>query len=371
MAPLINRITTTLRNDNAESLEDLLPEISSSESPDYYIGNILIQVSTYGYVEGYKIIVGTVFKRPNRHYDNIERAVSHAIDGNHSWIANDLLDKTRLYLGGLEHDNVLHFSLRSAAWANNIAIAQKILKENLSTTSLDAPLSIACSRGHVEVVALMVNSLMKGDKETTAIPHPKVELGRVLEESLRVSIQKKFHRITAILLAPYLECVAYFNTPADVSRANEILEKVRDEDYATISRQTCFKPLSSKISEGARQGISRRLRLKEPKDLRLSAGGQTFLAHKDVLSYWSSYFASLSKNQFADSEHVHFGDDISAASVEAILDFAYCGTYNRHQQGITTEKRITELEDLLATTDYFGINCLEREVEEYLKLLGA
>ncbi|KAB8212646.1 hypothetical protein BDV33DRAFT_211103 [Aspergillus novoparasiticus] len=243
------------------------------------------------------------FQRPNGHYGNIEWEISLAIDGNHYWTANNLLEKTRFHLRGLGHDN-------------------RLLDQNLSTTSLWTPLSIACSRDHVEIVALIVGSLTKEDEETTAIQsHPKVKRSRILQQSVWVSIQTKSHSITAILLVPF-ESVAYFNAPSHILPTNKTLEKVTDGEYATISRQTCLTLLSSRISTETRQGISRCLRLKEQKDLRLPAEGQTFSAHRNVLSYWSPYFASLSKNQSADSEHIQFRQDMSAASVNTSTLFA-------------------------------------------------
>lgn len=173
----------------------------------------------------------------------IEGAVYHAIDENDHRTANDLLDKILVYL----RNTVLQSALRSAARANDIASAQEILKQNLYTTSLETPLSIACSRNHVEIVALTVNSLIRKDEEIIVVPrHLKEQRARVLERLLQTSIRNKSHSITAILLPPYLECATYFNTPSDTFTLNETPEKVRNEDYATISHQACFKMLSSK-----------------------------------------------------------------------------------------------------------------------------
>ncbi|GMG10236.1 unnamed protein product [Aspergillus oryzae] len=218
------------------------------------------------------------------------------------------------------------------------------------------------------IVALIVNTLTE-DEETTTIQHyPEVKRARILQQSLWVSIQKS-HSITAILLAPYIEGDAYFDEPSDILPANKSLQKVRGGDYASFARQTCLKLLSSKVSTEARQGISRCLQQKQPKVFCLSAECQTFSAHKDVLSHWSLILHFYSKDQFTDSEHVEFGQDMSATSISPVLRFAYCGTFKCKHRDITTGEQIIEFEDLLVAADYFGIDCLEQEVEECLDLL--
>jgi hypothetical protein len=85
MALLINRITNALNN--AHELENLLPEILSSDSPDAYLGNAFVRAAGNGLVDSYKVISREVFKRAEKHHDDIERAITCAItcaiDNNH------------------------------------------------------------------------------------------------------------------------------------------------------------------------------------------------------------------------------------------------------------------------------------------------
>ncbi|KAL2843712.1 hypothetical protein BJY01DRAFT_248487 [Aspergillus pseudoustus] len=93
----------------------------------------------------------------------------------------------------------------------------------------------------------------------------------------------------------------------------QIITWVRDEDFAAIPREGCFKLLHRGISDLPRLRFLRRLRNNpgEPSDVLLRAGGQTFYAHKD-----------------RDCDHVTFEPkDISSQTLPVVIEFIYSGVY--------------------------------------------
>ena len=324
-----------------------------------------------------------MFEHPERHHQNIERAITCAIQQHQGWIANDLLHHISSSLRGLDRENILHFALRSAARENDIIISKHILKEEFSIRFYDAPLYIACGNDNAELVSLMVESLMtqKRESERTAAvllgvdeDHPEVlssvqtDRGRVLEKALEQTIRRKFHSTTAILLVPYLECTAYYSSRRDRDAARTILKEIDDEDYANIPRESSLKMMSTNIPPEAKQAILRRLESNsdsEPKDIRLSVEMQHFWAHKDVLSYWSPYFMALFRGDWTDRDIVNFDQDIiSAAALKSVVEFAYSGVYRGSD--VSTEERVDQLEDLRVAADYFHMEALRLQVEECL-----
>lgn len=91
--------------------------------------------------------------------------------------------------------------------------------------------------------------------------------------------------------------------------------------------------------------------------MRLSTDGQTFRVHKDILAYWLFYFSALFRGKLGDRDHVDF-DGISAATLEEVVDFMYCGTY------IYQGPQLDQLEDLQSAADYLGIESLMHQVEK-------
>lgn len=382
MAPLRERISNALAD--ATALQRLLPEISSSGSPECYLGNAFARAAISGYTESYKVTAREVFKNPEKHHGHIAQAITCAIENHHDWIANDLLDNVMCALHGLDRKEILHYAWRAAAREENIIISTRILKEELRISWLDEPLCNACDKDNAELVSLMVASLMtKGEDERSAAElfqvdedHPdvlgfvQIHRGRVLQTALEQSVIREFHSITAILLIPYLECVAYYSSRRDRDRARTVLKRIDDKDYANISRELALRLISTNIPQEAKRAISRRLEFNsntEPKDIRLSVGVQHFRAHKDVLSHWSPYFMALFHGKWTDRNDVSFDKDIiSAAALKSVVEFAYSGVYIYRGSDVSAEEKIKQLEDLVAAADYFDMATLREQVEACL-----
>ena len=96
-------------------------------------------------------------------------------------------------------------------------------------------------------------------------------------------------------------------------------------------------------------------------DLQLSAGGRRFGAHKIVLSAGSLYLRTRLCGEWADgsSEMALDDDGISAASLEAVLEFIYTGACEvAHGDGTALFSRLAEgrpprLEEVLEAIDNF------------------
>ncbi|KAI7973034.1 hypothetical protein EIK77_000837 [Talaromyces pinophilus] len=352
MAPLENRIIDALSD---TALQELFPEILSSESPNYYLGNALVQAAANGYTQSYKSTVHEVFKDAESHDGHIERAINSAICKRHAWIANDLVD----HISSSPHprrSNILQCALLHAIRENDISIYNRILsKEEFSTISYMTQLDVACTFGKAELVSLILKPLMtktKGNEVQNSLEHP-----------LEISIKKKFHSITAIVLVPYLKCAASWPYP---ETARKIIMKIDDEDYAKIPREESLILISAAIPTEAKRALLRRLGSNletEPKDIQLSVDSQHFTAHKDILSFWSPYFAALFRREWADRDKVAFDQNIiSAAALKAVIDFTYSGEYIHREPDISGEEKVAQLK---VAADYLRIDALKQKIEEY------
>jgi hypothetical protein len=315
-----------------------------------------------------------VFKRAEKHYSNIEIAITCAIDNNHQTTANELLDEVLIRR---DRDGILGSALKSAAHKNNTSIAERILKEDLSIQSFNIPLSIACSRSHTRIVALMVESLMREKKEDErfaavmfeeewqALRYIQTQRGRVLEGSLKLSIREKLYSAITMLLTPYLECAAYYESTTDCNNMCDVLQGMQGKYYTGIPRKLKLKFLSLKMPVEAKQSILRRLQWDSENettltDACLSTEGRTFKVHKDVLAYWSPYFSALFSGKWTDRDHVRFDGNISAATLEKVVDFMNSGSL------VYQEAQLNQLEKLLSAADYLNIKSLKDQVETRL-----
>ncbi|KAL2843189.1 hypothetical protein BJY01DRAFT_215995 [Aspergillus pseudoustus] len=70
-----------------------------------------------------------------------------------------------------------------------------------------------------------------------------------------------------------------------------VITQIPDKDSASFSRAECFRYLNLSACDLPRLRILQRQRNTpiEPTDVALTDGGQSFQAHKDVLSFWSDW----------------------------------------------------------------------------------
>ncbi|KAI9373603.1 hypothetical protein BJX61DRAFT_502069 [Aspergillus egyptiacus] len=189
-------------------------------------------------------------------------------------------------------------------------------------------------------------------------------LAAAMEKAIISCIDQKHHSITPLLLKRYLQMVAEYPA-ADRQITSAFFEDIAPESYMALSREQCVDLLTLDIPTVVTRGLLRRLCLdpdKEPMDMLLTAQGQTFKAHRDVLSHWSSYFRGLTGHDWVDRNHVKFENNISASALRAVITFVYAGEYQNRGHGDQQAK----LEDLLYTADYFGILPLQEQVSGLL-----
>jgi len=72
----------------------------------------------------------------------------------------------------------------------------------------------------------------------------------------------------------------------------------------------------------------------------------------------------LFRNEWKDSDHVRFGEELSASAMKVVVDFVYSGifVYDAHAD---IHKRLKELAELLSVADYFNIDALKQQVQVY------
>ncbi|KAL2836882.1 hypothetical protein BJY01DRAFT_251761 [Aspergillus pseudoustus] len=356
---------------NADELEKLLPEILAARQASTYIEDILEQCTINGYLESYKVIAPEVFSSPEKYKKAINNAFADSVQRHHNEIAEDILEGFSLFPTPRDRRILLSLSLERALSVPNAKLAKKIIQtylnhEKVPIWALSTPLMKACQMDQRECVRLLVEYIVRTRNQLSAnVPmwsnRGRVayrECGGVLEAVLWTTIKCQFHHLTELLLFPYLECIPYLLKSPNVSA--DILRNVRDEEFAAIPRKKCVGLLLHPLTGVGRNRLARRLQEteSEPADLRLTAQGKTFTAHKDVLAFHSEYFSSLFRGSWKDRDHVTFDDeDISAAVLELIVDFSYGRRYR-------VDARTVDDEDLLAAVDYFLMEGLKHDIED-------
>ncbi|KAL4919026.1 hypothetical protein BDW62DRAFT_200176 [Aspergillus aurantiobrunneus] len=126
--------------------------------------------------------------------------------------------------------------------------------------------------------------------------------------------------------------IAAYSQYPDADFIITLLPRVKDEHIEEmLSREECLEFLDMGLPPWARRLLLQRITILGPKEptqsILIKAGGQQFCADKDVLCFWSSYFAASSRHDWADRECVDLQDHVNPAVMQSILDFMYCGEY--------------------------------------------
>jgi hypothetical protein len=93
--------------------------------------------------------------------------------------------------------------------------------------------------------------------------------------------------------------------------------------------------------------------------MKITAEGQTFEAHKDVLSHFMTYFSGLFRGHWHDCEHINFGTIIPAATLKALIDFLYIGAWD----DMRLYNLDVDLVELWIAADYLGFDRLMECIE--------
>lgn len=84
---------------------------------------------------------------------------------------------------------------------------------------------------------------------------------------------------------------------------------------------------------------------------------QHFSAHKDILSFWSPYFKTLFRGEWADRDKV---------TCSLWLSFVHSGEYIYPESGVSAEEQVDHLRDLQVAADYLQIGALQQKIKDYL-----
>ncbi|KAL3467842.1 hypothetical protein BJX64DRAFT_283306 [Aspergillus heterothallicus] len=320
MASLHSQIGSSINNTRV--IAELLPEILASEDEATYLRYILEQSAVLNHVQTYEVVTRKIFNKAGIPTVDVGDALVISIERHHESITDDLLGRVAALAplpgaGLCLRSRWLPLALEAATRVRNFALAKRILQvltdgDAITCLQLSGSFKNACEANHAEMVTMILGRLlailetMKKTFQDLGIDSDTIEKaawvgGKALESGLKVNISHGYHDLTRIFLATYLECNPY--------SSRDIIAKVRDEEFASISREKCLDLLSKDLEDVIRLRIMARLQpgASGPYDVRLStADGQTFQAHKDVLAFWPPYFAGLFGSNWTDHDHVTF-----------------------------------------------------------------
>ncbi|KAL2829414.1 hypothetical protein BDW59DRAFT_159002 [Aspergillus cavernicola] len=274
----------------------------------------------------------------------------------------------------------LHHAICRATEAGNIAMVERLLKEQYFIESLEAVMLIATERNYAEALELFVTDVM-GDKAEDAqmLAHEGGKVvgedsdsdndidtqsetvqrnlyrirGEAIEKSLRVSIARGWENITKILLQPYLQCTAFYHRSLE-SDADNVLATLPDEAYMIIPREVCLVLQSQEIAAPVMRAIGRRLRMLDAQfDLLITADHARLPAHMHVLQFWSKTFREMPEDQWREGLGLDFSGRFTAENLRILIEYIY--TRDIPPQYLSLDRK-EDMENLLETFDYFGVD---------------
>ncbi|KAL2843713.1 hypothetical protein BJY01DRAFT_248488 [Aspergillus pseudoustus] len=316
MESLITRIDAAI-GDSTE-VRNLLMEALALKDAEKYVNHIFQQAALHGDHATYQLILPEVFKHPRKYWLQVGRAIDSAFARKDRAMAEDIVQMV-------------------------IAQAKYPVKAMAVCGELREPLTAACYTNDATLVTLVLDHIVKTREETMKWPRqggwPATNMHiesvhnicqKSLLDGLTAAVGNKYDSITAIILPVFLECFP--------KESHDLIDEVPDSAFNSMSRAQCLKLDPQSQADFVAKRILQRLRRgnqeTEAFDLRLPAGEQVFEAHKDVLAYWSPYFATPSK--------CDWGDEFSAATIAAMIDFAYSGSFKRTTETMDDLKPLAE-----------------------------
>ncbi|KAL4786477.1 hypothetical protein BJX76DRAFT_102844 [Aspergillus varians] len=228
---------------------------------------------------------------------------------------------------------ILNKTLATAAEAGHVALVAWILvnERNTLLNFLELPLHIAAYHNHVEVVKALLHRLTRGFETDTmlssillgvdathedAIDHVRLYRASVVAAGLEASIAMGFESVASLLLPVLLEVIPELNGRG----VADVFQEAATGRYLAFSRRQCLLLLSEQcMPRILRESIQRRLDFGEPADLLVSVWGSGFLAHEDVLLFWSGNRGE------SDSLKLKMKVMLSKDALQALRGFMYSG----------------------------------------------
>ncbi|BCS23159.1 BTB/POZ domain-containing protein [Aspergillus puulaauensis] len=270
--------------------------------------------------------------------------------------------------------STLTMLLRHAAAYGDMALVQHILNnEDIKPKDLESAICSAAREDCLDTVEMIVAHLMTMEKGDPRSIWGSAELGRhptIDEQRLEVvgfaftfwPSKTRIHG-QRILLGLFFKLVhvVYVATP-DCEDVMAIRRALQEEWALLLSREQCFKFLEMGMPPKIRASMFKNLRAIDhnmpPDSILIKTDGEPVVAHKDILCYWSKYFAGLSRHAWADNGAVDFGYHIHPAVMTSVLNFMYCGEY----VDVECDNKQEFLSQLWEAADYLQIDLLKEKV---------
>lgn len=269
----------------------------------------------------------------------------------------------------------LFMLLRHAAAYGEMAMVQHILsnEDHVTPKVLETAICAAARENRLDTVEMLVTHLMALEKGHPRDGWGSAERGRyaTLDEQRLDAVgmaftfwpSKTLIHGQRILLGLFFKLVhaVYVATP-DCEDVVAIKRAIDEEWALLLPRDQCFKFLDLGMPPKIRASLFKNLRIVDrgmpPDTILIKTVEGPVVAEKDLLCYWSKYFAGLSRHAWADSKAVDFGYHIHTVVISSVLDFMYCGEYvdvdcaNKHEF----------LTQLWEAADYLQIDLLKEKV---------
>ncbi|KAJ0413845.1 hypothetical protein BJY00DRAFT_296180 [Aspergillus carlsbadensis] len=169
----------------------------------------------------------------------------------------------------------------------------------------------------------------------------------------------------AMILPSYLGALHLYHNRDAVPEA-EFLAYLSGAFYSRFPRTQCISMLSCQPQPTVVFHLLQQLKDSPPKDMRITAEGETFEAHKDVLAHFTTYFVGPLRGPWSDREHIDFGTAISAATLKALINYLHVSARD--------DMRLNNLDvdgdRLWEAADYLGFDGLAECIEGLADVRG-
>lgn len=270
---------------------------------------------------------------------------------------------------------ILNVGLEAAAEDDDLVLAAWVLQNEGNTILdfLEKPMYAAAKAGNVDIVRCLMERLMRDDEMDRKInaallgvrhTHPDAEdhlwmyRASVVVRALDVAIDQDFNDIVDLLM-PLFQQVIQDETGWPVLRS---FREVTIGRYIEFSREQCMSLISEqRMPRILRDSIRCRLEDSEPFDIAVVADGKEFMAHRDILVFWSGMFATCYLTMVTK---VPLPESVSANTMQRVYNFMYSGIYEDSE----SEDREQVLKDLLEAAIYMRIPKLADRVKDLLNI---
>ncbi|KAL5334134.1 hypothetical protein BJX70DRAFT_402920 [Aspergillus crustosus] len=278
-------------------------------------------------------------------------------------------------------------ALDAALFARNTAALKALLKADYPTKNIEKALKSTITLASAadeerDLLEILLADLMR-DKKNQSVAVAKQwdcevddslttctlqrERADVLLDLIVLCTERKVPQLTKLFLPPWLDCCAdyFWRLPFFLGKREQV-QSIPVEEFFIFSREQCFDYLSEQLPSEVRAALFRRLGAaqiedKEPRDTFIEYNSTLYSIHKDVLCYWSEYFARWFVERPDDNSSI-WGKWkwTSEDTLKAVIDFMYQGKYRYTM--VEGEDRRQVLQNHLMAANFFGIHAMREHI---------